>query len=128
MIAKGEGTFDPVAIIKAYVGKVGNSEWLFPNFRLGKNKAIDLVNKPVSYNNTLKLFRQALNDIGLDGKLYSLHSLRTGALSEAANAENVDKEALQRHVRWISANMVDYYHEMSLEKRLATVRSLSIYE
>ena len=82
MIAKGEGTFDPVAIIKAYVGKIGNSEWLFPNFRLGKNKAFDLVNKPVSYNNTLKLFRQALNDIGLDGKLYSLHSLRTGALSE----------------------------------------------
>ena len=128
MIAKGEGSFDPVAIIKDYVNKIGDTEWLFPNFRLGKNKSIVFIDKPVSYNNTLKLFREALCSIGLDGKLYSLHSLRTGALSEAANAENVDKEVLQRHVRWKSPGMVDYYHELSLEKRLKTVRSLSIYD
>ena len=127
MIAKGEGSFDPVSIIKDYVDKLGKTEWLFPNFRLGKNKAIVFIDKPVSYNNTLKLFREALNSIGLDGRLYSLHSLRTGALSEAANAENVDKEVLQRHGRWKTASMIDYYHEMSLEKRLEAVRSLSIY-
>ena len=127
MIAKGEGSFDPVAIIKDYVGKIEKTEWLFPNYRLGKNRAIVFIDKPVSYSNTLKLFRQALTNIGFDGNSYSLHSLRTGALSEAANAKNVDKEVLKRHGRWKSANMVDYYHEMSLEKRLQAVQSLSIY-
>ena len=127
MIAKGEGSFDPVAIIKDYFVKIGDSEWLFPNFRMGKNKAIVFIDKPVSYNNTLKLFREALDNIGLDGKLYSLHSLRTGALSEAANSENVDKEVLQRHGRWKTPSMINYYHEMSVEKRLKAVRSLSIY-
>ena len=127
MIAKGEGSFDPVAIIKDYFGKIEKTEWLFPNYRLGKNRAIVFIDKPVSYSNTLKLFRQALTNIGFDGNSYSLHSLRTGALSEAANAKNVDKEVLKRHGRWKSANMVDYYHEMSLEKRLQAVQSLSIY-
>ena len=48
----------------------------------------------------LKLFREALDAIGLVGKDYSLHSVRTGALSEAANSEDVDKDDLRRHGRW----------------------------
>ena len=68
-----------------------------------------------------------MTNIGLDGNSYSMHSLRTGALSEAVNAKNVDKEVLKRHGRWKSANMVDYYHELSLEKCLEAVQSLFIY-
>ena len=75
----------------------------------------------------LKLFREALDAIGLVGKDYSLHSVRTGALSEAANSEDVDKDDLRRHGRWKSLNMVDYYHELSLKKRLSAVKSLAIY-
>ena len=127
LIAKGEGSFDPVRIIKDYASKIEGAPWLFPNFKVGKNKTMAWVDKPVSYNNMLKLFREALDEIGLDGKSFSLHSVRTGALSEAANSEDVDKDDLRRHGRWKSLNMVDYYHELSLEKRLAAVKSLSIY-
>ena len=100
-----------------------------PNgYRLGKIKAIVSIDKPVSYIITLQLSRQALTNIGLDSNYFSLHSLRTGALSETANAKKVDKEVLKRHGRWKSANMVNYYHhEMYLKKRLEAVRSLSIY-
>ena len=38
MIAKGEGSLDQVAIIKVYVGKFEKTEWLFPNYRLGRTK------------------------------------------------------------------------------------------
>ena len=79
MFEKGEGSFDPVAILKDYVVQLGETEWLFPNFRLGKNKSIVFIDKTGSYNNTLKLSREALSSIGLGGKLYSLHSLRMGA-------------------------------------------------
>ena len=47
--------------------------------------------------------------LGLDGKLFSLHSPRTGALSEAANSKKVGKDVLQRHVRWKSVGMAEYY-------------------
>ena len=58
--------------------------------------------------------------------LYSLHSPRTGALSEAANAKDVDKDDLQRHVRW-KAGMVNYYHQLSLEKKLSSSKALNLY-
>ena len=125
--AKEDGSFDPVKIMKDYACKIAGADWLFPNFKVGKNKSMVFVDKHVSYNNMLKLFREALDAIGLDGKSFSLHSLRTGALSEAANSEKVDKDDIQRHGRWKSSNMVDYYHELSLEKRLSAVRSLAIY-
>ena len=84
--------------------------------------------KTVSYSNMLKLFRVGLNKIGLDGKLYSLHSLRTGSLSEASNSNLVDKMSLQRHARWKSSSMVNHYRELSLDKKLAASRALSLYK
>ena len=83
-------------MIKSYVNKLGNSSILFPNVRVGKKKSIIFIEKAVSYNFMLTSLRSSLNKIGLEGKLFSLHSLRTGALSEA-NSQSVDKELLQRH-------------------------------
>ena len=76
----------------------------------------------------LSLLRNSLSMLGLEGKLFSLHSPRTGALSEAANSKKVDKDDLQRHVRWKSAGMVNYYHQLSLEKKLSSSRALKIYD
>ena len=127
LISKGEGPFDPVRIIREYATKVENADWFFPNFKVGKSKATVFLDKPVTYNNMLKLFRESLDANGLDGKSFSLHSVRTGALSEAANSGKVDKDDIQRHGRWKSSNMVNYYHELSLEKRLSAVKSLAFY-
>ena len=76
----------------------------------------------------LNLLRSSLSMLGLDGKLFSLHSPRTGALSEAANSKKVEKDDLQRHVRWKSAGMVEYYHKLSLDKKLSASRALNIYD
>ena len=125
-ISMGSEDFDPVSIIKNYVTKLGDAKFLFPNFRLEKKKIVFL-EKRVSYSNILKLLRAGLDKIGVDGKAYSLHSLRTGSLSEASNG-SVDKVSLQRHARWKSASMVDYYREIPLDKKLAASRALKLYE
>ena len=75
----------------------------------------------------LTLMRRALDDIGLTGKEFSLHSIRTGALSECANS-NVDQQILQRHGRWKSSSMVNHYHQLSMDKKLQATRALSIYD
>ena len=81
----------------------------------------------MSYSNMLTLMRRALDDIGLTGKDFSLHSIRTGALSECANS-NVDHQILQRHGRWKSSSMVNHYHQLSLDKKLQATRALAIYD
>ena len=126
-IAKGKSDFDPVSLIQTYIAKLDGSTWLFPNFRISKNQSISLLQTRVSYNNMLALLRSSLEMLGLDGKLYSLHSPRTGALSEAANAKDLDKDDLQRHGRWKSAGMVNYYHQLSLEKKLSSSKALKLY-
>ena len=114
-------------LIESYIAKLDVSTWLFPNFRISKNQSIFCFQTRVSYNNMLSLLRSSLKMLGLDGKLYSLHSPRTGALSEAANAKDVDKDDLQRHVIWKSAGMVNYYHQLSLEKKLSSSKALNLY-
>ena len=126
-ISMGTDSFEPVSIIKSYVAKLGNAEFLFPNFKVEKKKIVFL-KKPVSYSNMLKLLRASLDKIGLDGKMFSLHSLRSGSLSEAANCDSVDNVSLQRHARWKTASMVNYYRELSLDKKLSASRALSLYK
>ena len=128
-IAKGKsGNFDPVNLIQNYVAKLEGTPWMFPNFRISKNQRISFLQSRVTYNNMLNLLRSSLSMLGLDGKLFSLHSPRTGALSEAANSKKVERDDLQRHVRWKSAGMVEYYHKLSLDKKLSASRALNIYD
>ena len=130
-IAKGseDDGFDPAAILSSYIDKIGGSgsEWLFPNFRKGKGGSVVFLDKPVSYDNMLKLLREGLDRIGVDGKSFTLHSVRTGALSEAANSGRCDREGLRRQVRWSTLGMVDHYHKYSLENKLKPCRALGLY-
>ena len=130
-IASNEGgAIDPVKIIKLYIAKLPEKPaWLFSNFRLGKFKKISFIDKPLSYGNSLKLLRDALDGIGEDGKAFSLHSLRTGSLSEAANsARKVSRDEMRRHGRWKSIEMVDSYHELSMESKLGPSKTLGLYD
>ena len=124
-ISKGNN-FDPVALIRNYISKLGDSKFLFPNFKKGKKGAVVFKQEYVSYSNMLTLMRRALDDIGLTGKEFSLHCIRTGALSECANS-NVDQQILQRHGRWKSSSMVNHYHQLSMDKKLQATRALSIF-
>lgn len=129
LMSKGDGNFDPTSIFLKYFRKVQSlkSEWLFPNFSKGKQNSVVLRKGPVSYSNMLKLLREALDNIGLEGKKFSLHSIRIGSVSEAANKTNVDRSALARHTRWKNAEMINVYHKLSLEKRREIPASLNIY-
>ena len=123
-----EGCFHPMKILRTYMNKIGGAEYLFPNFKRGKNGNIKFLNEKVSYENMLKCLREGLASIKLaDSHKYSLHSIRTGAVSEAVNSNLVDKETIQRHVRWKSPEMVQYYAELSLEKKLEASLSLNLY-
>ena len=124
-----EGNFDPLAVITPYYNFLveNNSKWLFPNFRLAKGKKIKILDVHVSYGNMLQQLQSSLTKIGFEGKTFSLHSVRTGSLSEAANSEKVSKSDLQRHTRWKSPSMVQYYHKLSLNKKLSVSRSLKLY-
>ena len=124
------GVIDPVKLIQDYLSKLsGNVNWLFPSFRLGKNQVPVFMDKAVTYNNMLTLLKQALSRIGENGEEYSLHGVRTGSLSEVANSDRkVPKSDIRRHGRWKSHEMVDHYHELSLEKKLAPSKALKIYD
>ena len=128
-LAKGSSsTFDPVQLVQSYMSKLDNSsDWLFPNFRKGKVGSVVFLDSPVSYDNMLKLLRDGLEKIGLEGQDYTLHSPRVGAVSEAVNSGNCDREIIQRHVRWASPEMVGRYHKLSLSSRLQPSLALNIY-
>lgn len=124
------GLIDPAKLMRDYLKKIPDqSTWLFPSFRLGKGQVPVFTDKPVSYNNMLTLLKKALSCIGENGDEFSLHGVRTGSLSEVVNSnKNVPKSDIRRHGRWKSQEMVDHYHELSLEKKLAPSKALRIYE
>ena len=70
-ISKGSENFEPVSIIKNYVSKLGDSKFLFPNFRVEKKKIVFL-EKTVSYSNMMKLLRSSLDWIRRKGFFSSL--------------------------------------------------------
>ena len=61
----------------------------------------------------------------LIAKEFSFPNFRKGALSEAANS-NVDRTLLQRHGRRKSSQMVNLYHKLSLDNKLAP--TLAFYD
>ena len=94
-----------------------------------KRSLITFINTPITYDNKLKLLRSGLDRIGIDGSEYSLHGIRTGATSEAVNSDKkVERSDLKRHGRWKSDGMVDYYHQLSMKKKLAPSRALKIFD
>ena len=133
-IAKNPYDLDPVLHLRKYLKKLNPdvSPFVFPNFRIGKRNKIEFQSKPVSYNNMLSLLRAALDSIGKEGKAYSLHSARRGALSECVNNNNmkVNRQDISRHVRWSGNNleMVNHYNEISLANKLKPSQALKLYD
>ena len=68
---------------------------------------------------------EMLEAIGLDKRLFGLHSLRAGGASAAANAGVVDR-LFKRHGRWKSENAKDGYVRDALQERLKVSRNLGL--
>ena len=120
---------NPVAIILDYLNDLKGRGYcdglLFPSFQASKS-GLKFMKKAVSYDAMLKEFRNILDVCGYDGKAYSLHSPKTGAVSHATNSGKCSIEQLKRHGRWASDNMPNYYSKLSLNSKLAVSKALSL--
>ena len=55
----------------------------------------------LSYRRCREVFKNCLKDLGLDYKLYGLHSLRSGgATSVVSNSTSLSEHLLKLHSRW----------------------------
>ena len=79
----------------------------------------------LSYTRARELVLDMLGAVGLDRKLFSLHSLRSGGATAAANA-GVPDRCFKRHGRWRSETAKDGYVQDKLECRLAVSKSLGL--
>ena len=68
----------------------------------------------------------ALDKVDLPGGHFSLHSVKTGAFSEARNSGKVSLSVLERHARWVARKMVDRYFSRALKVNLRATRALRI--
>ena len=72
------------------------------------------------------LFKKKVADLGFPAQDFSLHSLRSGGATAAANAKMPD-QIFKRHGRWRSENANDGYVKDNLESRLEVTRKIGLY-
>jgi len=72
------------------------------------------------------VFNKKIVALGFPARNFSLHSLRAGEASAAANAK-VPVHLFKRHGRWKSENAKDGYVKDSIESRLEVSKRLGLY-
>ena len=79
----------------------------------------------MSYSRLRELLLAKIEQLGMDPKLFGMHSLRAGGATAAANAGVPDK-LFKRHGRWRSESAKDGYVKDSVERRLSVSKSLGV--
>ena len=131
VIARTGTNYCPVAMLERYMRLANISttnlseNYLFRRLISTKNgqKLRDSAN--LSYTRARELVLTMLESIGLDRKQFSLHSLRSGGASAAANA-GVPDRCFKRHGRWRSESAKDGYVQDKLEERLSVSKKLGL--
>ena len=72
-----------------------------------------------------ELLLAKIEQLGMDPKLFGMHSLRAGGATAAANA-GVPVRLFKRHGRWRSESAKDGYVKDSVERRLSVSKSLGV--
>ena len=115
-----------VQILKDYldVYRPNSDDFLFPV--LGQSG--ELVQNMVQYSTMLVALRGVLQEMNVPNfKQFSLHSPRTGGLSEAANSGLCSEAELVRHGRWNSgSSMPSRYRQQDIASQLRASRSLRV--
>ena len=115
-------------MIKRYINKAGiNKELDLPLFRsLYKVKTGHRVKRQgLSASRAREILKDKMKPIVSDISKFSLHSLRAGGASAAANAGVTDR-LFKRHGRWLSDRAKDGYVKDNLQERLGVSYSLGI--
>ena len=131
VIARTGTNYCPVAMLERYMCLANISvanlsdNYLFRRLISTKNgqKLRDSAN--LSYTRARELVLEMLESIGLDRKQFSLHSLRSGGASAAANAGVPDRH-FKRHGRWRSESAKDGYVQDRIEERLSVSKKLGL--
>ena len=79
----------------------------------------------LSYSRLRELLLEKISSLGMDPKLFGMHSLQAGGATAAANAGVLDK-LFKRHGRWKSESAKDGYVKDSVESRLEVSTNLGI--
>ena len=79
----------------------------------------------LSYTRMRELFLPKLKELGFETKQFSLHSLRAGGATAAANA-GVPDRLFKRHGRWRSELAKDGYVKDNQEALMSVSRSLEL--
>ena len=79
----------------------------------------------LSYSRLRELLLEMISSLGMDPKLFGMHSLRAGGATAAANA-GVPDRLFKRHGRWKSESAKDGYVKDSVESRLEISKNLGI--
>ena len=99
---------------------------LFTNVKWGKGRKLVDLRTPVSNDTALKCLREALTRSDSPGDTFTLHSLKTGSVSEARNSGWCTVTEVNRQARWAMKDMSDRYHSLSLEAKLRASSALDI--
>ena len=120
----------PYKSLKRYLraARIEKSDTTFifrPTVRVKDGHRLKNVTKPISYTTARENVMETIKSIGLDRKLFGLHSFRRGGATEAAK-RGVPDRLFEKHGRWKSDNAKDGYVSEDLKTRLSVSANLGI--
>ena len=83
------------------------------------------LNRPLCYTRAREILLSALESLGLNKKLFGLHSLRSGGATAAADA-GINDRVFKKHGRWKSETAKDGYVRENLIQKLSVSKHLGI--
>ena len=130
VIARTGNPTCPFDMLCRYAKMSGDSldstEFVFRSLYKRKNGAHALRSgSRLSYSRARELFILKFKAIGLDTKLYGLHSLRIGGASAAANNDLPDR-VIKKHGRWKSEHAKDVYCREDIQHQLLVTLNIGI--
>ncbi|XP_066934783.1 integrase/recombinase xerD homolog [Clytia hemisphaerica] len=130
-IAKLDSPFCPVKTLLRFTKNANitnDNEYLFRATSFFKKKGIHKLrnkNKPICYSTARSAVLLYIKRIGLDVKLFGLHSLRRGGATEAAN-RGVNDRLFQKHGRWKTAGVKNGYVQEDINSLLKVSLGLGL--
>ncbi|XP_071139880.1 integrase/recombinase xerD homolog [Mytilus edulis] len=122
----------PVVWLLTYINlaklALDSNQYVFRSVRFFKSVnsyKLAEVNRPLSYTRARELLLGTLTAIGLDCKLFCLHSLRSGGATAAARNDVPDR-LIKEHGRWRTDFAKDGYIKDSVKKQLTVSSNLGI--
>lgn len=130
IIAKTNNFTCPVKMLIRYcnLAKIpeSSSDYIFRPLSFCKSSNTYILRKGnLSYTTARSMLLSALDSLGLDRKLFGLHSLRSGGATAAAEAK-IEDRIFKKHGRWKTDRAKDGYVKESISERLSVTQNLGI--